>query len=477
MLHNNSVKTILFLAANPKDTVSLRLDEELREIDAGLRRARKRDKFSLVQRWALRPRDLRQALLDVKPQIVHFSGHGSASGGIVLENINGHSQLVESKALAGLFKLFVNSIECVLLNACYSEKQAKAIVRHINHVIGMNQAIGDQAAIEFAVGFYDALGADESVEAAYRFGCNAIQLVGLSEHLTPVLKSKRGVGKNLPKKQEPRERWILVLSATIEDVDKEKAEAIVEHLRYFSGDMSLTLQKIESGSVLLVIESTRSGFAKIKALFNEKSLVEIDGVLILDILRNSTSLPSKQSLNSVAFEGFLQWLAPDRETARIKLDEIRTRLEKIFTMRGSSDPQEMADETIYRGIIKFSKDKISQTIEPIHYFMRLAYNVHMEALKARGKTYDAPLPDQDSSYDELRLDCLEKCLQELSSKERELIRAYYESGKRGSERIAERKELAARLEISVNALSVKVSKIRKNLKECVTNCIEGKSKM
>jgi len=78
----------------------------------------------------------------------------------------------------------------VVLNACYSERQAEAIVKHIPHVIGMKKAIGDAAAIEFAVAFYDALGAGKSIEFAYKLACNAIQWAGIPEHLTPVLKLK-----------------------------------------------------------------------------------------------------------------------------------------------------------------------------------------------------------------------------------------------------------------------------------------------
>jgi len=73
------------------------------------------------------------------------------------------------------------------LNGCYSKAQANEIAKHIPYVIGMNQAIGDKAAIAFAVGFYDALGAGRSIEFAYNFGCTAIQLEGIAEHLTPVL--------------------------------------------------------------------------------------------------------------------------------------------------------------------------------------------------------------------------------------------------------------------------------------------------
>ena len=127
-------------------------------------------------------------MLDFKPQIVHFTGHGAGKDGLVFEDATGQIKLVDSEALANLFKLFSNRVECVVLNACYSEVQAEAITQHVDYVIGMSQAIGDRAAIEFAIGFYTALGAGESIEFAYELGRNAIQLEGIAEHLTPVLK-------------------------------------------------------------------------------------------------------------------------------------------------------------------------------------------------------------------------------------------------------------------------------------------------
>ena len=188
--NNSAVRTILILASNPKNTSALRLDEEVREIDAGLQRAKKREQFDLKQRWAVRVQDVYQALLDFKPQFVHFSGHGSGDDGLVLEDETGNVQLVDTQALAELFKLFAGNIECVVLNACYSEVQAQAITLHIPYVIGMKKAIGDLAAIKFATGFYNALGAGESVEFAYKLGCSVIQLDGILEHLTPQLKKK-----------------------------------------------------------------------------------------------------------------------------------------------------------------------------------------------------------------------------------------------------------------------------------------------
>ena len=99
-MSSNTSKKILLLAANPKGTTQLRLDEEVREIGEGLLRARQREQFQLVQRWAVRPRDVHRAMLDEKPQIVHFSGHGAGEEGLVFEDEVGQPKLVASVALA-----------------------------------------------------------------------------------------------------------------------------------------------------------------------------------------------------------------------------------------------------------------------------------------------------------------------------------------------------------------------------------------
>ncbi len=200
---NHNQQTILFLAANPEGTHPLQLEQELTDISAGLQRSRKSDHFKLELRSAVKPRDIQRSMLDVKPQIVHFSGHGTGKEGLVFEDEEGQIKLISGPALAGLFKLFANKVTCVVLNACYSQVQAEAIAEHIDYVIGMNAAIGDQSAIEFSVGFYDALGAGESIEFAYQLGCSAVQLAGELGHLVPVLLKKSSL--HSPVKQEPAE--------------------------------------------------------------------------------------------------------------------------------------------------------------------------------------------------------------------------------------------------------------------------------
>ncbi|MBE9063057.1 CHAT domain-containing protein [cf. Phormidesmis sp. LEGE 11477] len=184
-----SKRKLLILAANPQGSSRLRLDQEVRDISEGLKRAEHRDKFEIAQRWAVRPRDFQRAMLEELPQIVHFSGHGEGEEGLYFEDEAGAPKLVSGSALASLFKLFAHkaNIECVVLNGCYSSVQAAAITQHIPYAIGMSQAVGDKAAIEFVVGFYDALGNGESVEFAFESGKVSMELNGTGYEDLPVL--------------------------------------------------------------------------------------------------------------------------------------------------------------------------------------------------------------------------------------------------------------------------------------------------
>lgn len=190
MSNQNQTRKILLLSANPKGSSQLRLGEEMREIKEGLKRSKNRDQYAIATAEAVRYRDIHRAILEYEPHIIHFSGHGVGEEGLVFEDESGQIKLVDAEALAGLFQLFAKQVQCVVLNACYSEYQALEIARHINYVIGMSQKIGDKAAIEFAVGFYDALGADKGYEFAYKLGCSLIRVAGIAENLTPKLITK-----------------------------------------------------------------------------------------------------------------------------------------------------------------------------------------------------------------------------------------------------------------------------------------------
>jgi len=165
---------ILILASNPRK--DLNLDREIRDLKDVIEKSRDRQEFEVEDALAVRVGDLQDLLFRYRPQVVHFCGHGSGQQGLVFEGNDGGEQWVRAEALSDLFRLFAENVGCVLLNACYSEEQANAIVNHIDYVIGMSREIQDNAAIAFSKGFYRALGYECSIEQAFEFGRNAIQL-------------------------------------------------------------------------------------------------------------------------------------------------------------------------------------------------------------------------------------------------------------------------------------------------------------
>lgn len=195
---NKRIK-VLFLAANPVDAgYRLRLDEEIREIGKKLRIGEHRDSFELVSEWAVRPSDLEEALLRHKPHIVHFSGHGSKTQGIALEDDAGKTRLINKQAIASLFKILKDNIRLVVLNACYAKDQAEGLTDTIDYTIGMNDAVGDKAAIIFAAYLYQSLAFNRTVSEAFKLAQIQLELDGISGSAIPELLVREGVELSVP---------------------------------------------------------------------------------------------------------------------------------------------------------------------------------------------------------------------------------------------------------------------------------------
>ncbi len=186
---------ILFLASNPTSSERLALDEEARSIEDKVRAARLRDEIEFRTKWAVRPADLQQILLEEDPTVVHFSGHGGGPFGLVLHSdVEGDDSAVSSAALADLFRVLKDRIRIVVLNACYSKEQAEAIVEEIDFVVGMADSIGDEGARVFAAAFYRGLAFGKTVQTAFDLGLNELGLLALTgDQDVPVLLTRDDV--------------------------------------------------------------------------------------------------------------------------------------------------------------------------------------------------------------------------------------------------------------------------------------------
>ena len=171
-------RPVLVVFANPRGTNALRLDEEDRAITESIRGANQRDRLPLTKCHAATVHDLSRAMLDKDFHIVQISGHGTQSG-LVLEEIDGSLFVVPRHALARTFAAYASpkgSVECVILNACYSVSTGTLVSLGVPYTIAMEGAISDKAAIEFSRGFYDAIGAGKDIEFAYDEGCRRVEL-------------------------------------------------------------------------------------------------------------------------------------------------------------------------------------------------------------------------------------------------------------------------------------------------------------
>ena len=179
---------ILFLAANPLDTTRLRIDEETRQIQDTIRAGRERDRVDFHARLAIRAPDISQALLDLRPQIAHFAGHGGGlEGSFAAETQYGNAHLLRPEGLTQIFKVAGRTVRCVIVNACETEQLARTLSSVVPYVIGMRTRIGDGSAIGFSVGFYQALAAGLTIEDAFDLGEAQLSLTPDSEGQRPLL--------------------------------------------------------------------------------------------------------------------------------------------------------------------------------------------------------------------------------------------------------------------------------------------------
>ena len=185
-------------------------------------------------------------------------------------------------------------------------------------------------------------------------------------------------------------------------------------------------------------------------------------------MENSPARRKDQFLTQETFNSLLTWLDPDRDKAGYKYEEIRQRLIKIFACRGCSSPEDLADETINRVAKKAWELADIYVGNPALYFYGVANNVHLEHLRRRPVPIPPPSREPDEEANRAH-ECLERCMQELTPENRELVLTYYQGEKKA--KVDHRKEVAERLGIALNALRIRAHRIRTGLRQCVTHCI------
>jgi DNA-directed RNA polymerase specialized sigma24 family protein len=195
-----------------------------------------------------------------------------------------------------------------------------------------------------------------------------------------------------------------------------------------------------------------------------------------DTYNKILTMSKRWTLTQERFDTLLTWLHPDREKAAEKYENIRQSLIKIFTWRGVTDAEGLADETINRVTQKIHELRATYSGDPALYFYGVAKKIiHEHQRMPKTVPLDVDQLSYPSLTDEpktskIAYDCLDKCLAELSPANREIFLSYYAQKKLG--KIDHRKVLAGKLGIDVNALRVRVHRIRLALERCIKACLQ-----
>jgi hypothetical protein len=166
---------ILFVLSCPPSQYQIDTAEEIRQIRAELRSARHRDRFTHELITAATYTDLRQALREHKPHILHIACHGTEQAELVLSDGRGGEELIDAPTLVELLDVLKDDLRLIVLNACHSAAITKTFIPGIDLVLGMRGAVADHSAIAFAAVFYESIAAGDTVEAGYRLGINELR--------------------------------------------------------------------------------------------------------------------------------------------------------------------------------------------------------------------------------------------------------------------------------------------------------------
>lgn len=184
---------IAYLTASPEG--GLRLDEEMRRVKAAVQRSTHRELVEISHFPAATASDLLDSLMQVKPHVLHFSGH--ANEALLLFDTGGDAHNEGQEVDADMFRRAVAAVDqpplLVVLNACNSAAQLATLLGAVPLAIGMADSVGDRDAMAFSARFYSAVAEGQSVFAAYNVARVQMELDGLDDADLPVLEHRPGV--------------------------------------------------------------------------------------------------------------------------------------------------------------------------------------------------------------------------------------------------------------------------------------------
>lgn len=201
-----STINILFLSAVPAGAPPLELDREYRAIEDALEASPNASRFRLFRYARVQRPELEHTLTTFQPQIIHFSGHGTKTGSLLIEAFGGQRWELDRDTIRTILKAYGQSVKMAVLNACHSEVTANTLRESVAYVVGNSTAVFDEAAIIFAQTLYTALFQNESLHQSFRDALKAVEARDAQSGLTPQLLTTPASPD--PRGVKPLEHWL-----------------------------------------------------------------------------------------------------------------------------------------------------------------------------------------------------------------------------------------------------------------------------
>ena len=182
---------------------------------------------------------------------------------------------------------------------------------------------------------------------------------------------------------------------------------------------------------------------------------------------NEKKKQAKWSLTATAFDKFLSSLDSDYHQSGEKYLLLRRNLVRFFEGRGFNEAEDATDEVFNRLAQKLDMGKDVENISQYAYGVARMVVLELRKKKMREERALREMPKNeifqpDRNENNLHLECLNDCLQDLTTDNRELILNYYTGDRR--EKIVNRQKLAEKLGIPQNALRNRANRLRDKLK-------------
>jgi len=312
---------VFYIGSSPSDQTWIRIDKEFSKLQKA-----SKNKIRFITEFGSLLGEVTDRILDISPNIIHFSGHGTDSGELIFEDKDGKSRPVDIELLDRLFSYLVSAekqnIRCVVLNACHSDYLAISIAKYVDFVIGVHNSIEDEVATQFSIGFYLGISNGMSLQKAFEFSCLRINYMKLDA--SSLILTGRSIPFKLQKDAVDVTQYYIsrLISETVTSRGKNLILGEIEKRKPFRVDI-LGIDCFDNCHIQLTLQANKKKNIITNALASKDGLtIELDEcILLFKKVIDENSLFAITKLDEDEDKILLRWNGVECKVITYTMDE------------------------------------------------------------------------------------------------------------------------------------------------------------